>query len=120
MGQLDGRVILLLDAADTADSLVAAGARVYLVQLSAKAVANAVTRIGHNYADGIDAAPSDPTAVDRAVSRATRRFGRVDAVVAGPLWRSIPIDGPFPRLELLGDAAALLDDLGSVLGGPLR
>lgn len=118
MGQLDGRVILLLDAAEMAAPLVSAGARVFLVEMSAAAAAKAISVIGHNDADGMDGAPSDPAALGRAVARATRRFGRVDAVAVGPLWRSVPVDSPFPRLELRGGPGALLDDLGSVLGGP--
>ncbi|MGK2966796.1 MAG: SDR family oxidoreductase, partial [Tepidiformaceae bacterium] len=75
------RVILLCDASESADALVAAGARLYLVESSATSVAQTVARIGHNDVDGLEADPSDPTALDRAVSRATKRFGTVNAAV---------------------------------------
>ena len=116
MRPLEGRIILLCDASESADALVAAGARVFLVELSATAVAKAIARIGHNDADGLDAAPSDPTAIERAITRATRRFGVVHVAVMGPLWRSQPIPAPTHRLEPQRDPADLIADITSILG----
>lgn len=152
MPGLKGRVALLAGT-DTAaahaiaGALVGSGARAYLAVPHLDGFGDLVASVGHNHLDAATLDPADTPAVDRAIRACTRRFGRLDIIiaiatmpgetlpgmqaesVAGiPLLVVVPRDaagavGPFPEtLALPGvidDAAivAVIERATKLLGG---
>lgn len=117
MAGLKGRVALLVGT-DTAAvhaiarALVASGARAYLVVPHLDGFGDLVARVGHNHLDAAALDPADGLAVARAIRACTRRFGRIDVILAiattpGDSLPALPGDqGALPPVLVLtaGDA----------------
>jgi NAD(P)-dependent dehydrogenase (short-subunit alcohol dehydrogenase family) len=83
MGRLDGKVAVVTGGVSgigqrTAEVFVAEGARVYIGDVNEDGIGAMVSRLGHNYVDGLKVDIRDEDAVSRMVAGCVKRFGRLD------------------------------------------
>jgi NAD(P)-dependent dehydrogenase (short-subunit alcohol dehydrogenase family) len=86
MGRLDGKVAIVTGGGSgigraAVEMFVSEGARVIVADTNAESIGSLIGQLGHNYVDGSEVDIRDEAGVERLVSQAVRRFGRLDIAV---------------------------------------